>query len=216
MGKKEDVNSYSRKEERLNVISHGFGLFLSVIGLILLIFRAFQFDDLSFRLSLIVFGLGLVILYSASTFYHNAKDASLRYRLKILDHIAIFILIAATYTPLALVTLNGTVGWIIFTVAWGIAVTGIILKLFFTGRYKTLSTIMYVGMGWIIIFAIKPLLENFPAEGLLWLLAGGIAYTIGAVMYSINRISYNHAWFHVFVLLGSIGHFVAIYSYVRP
>jgi hemolysin III len=140
----------------------------------------------------------------------------LRYRLKIFDHIAIFVLIAATYTPFALVTLEGTVGWIIFAVAWGIALAGTVLKIFFTGRYKTLSTIMYVGMGWIIIFAIKPLLENFSTEGLLWLLGGGVAYTIGAILYSISKINYNHAWFHIFVLLGSLCHFIAIYLYVKP
>ena len=216
MKEEEQVKFYPAKEERLNVISHGLGLILSLVGFVLLILQALKYEHFKLTLSFIVFGFGLVLLYSASTFYHKAKDETLRYRLKIFDHIAIFVLIAATYTPFALVTLEGTVGWVIFAVAWGIALAGTVLKIFFTGRYKTLSTIMYVGMGWIIIFAIKPLLDNFSSEGLLWLLGGGIAYTIGAVLYSINKINYNHAWFHLFVLLGSLCHFMAIYLYVKP
>lgn len=216
MKEEESPEFYPPKEERLNVISHGLGLLLSIAGLILLILRANEYNDLRFSLSLIVFGLGLIILYAASTLYHNAKNAAVRYRLKIFDHIAIFILIAATYTPFALVTLKGTIGWIIFAVAWGIALTGTILKLFFTGRYKILSTLMYVGMGWIIIFALKPLLENYATEGLWWLLGGGVAYTTGAVLYSISRIPYNHALFHAFVLMGSLCHFLSIYLYVKP
>ena len=216
MKEEEQVKFYPAKEERLNVISHGAGLILSLVGFVLLILQALKYEHLKLTLSFIIFGLGLVLLYSASTFYHKSKDMRLRYRLKIFDHIAIFVLIAATYTPFALVTLEGTVGWIIFAVAWGIALAGTVLKIFFTGRYKTLSTIMYVGMGWIIIFAIKPLLENFSTEGLLWLLGGGVAYTIGAILYSISKINYNHAWFHIFVLLGSLCHFIAIYLYVKP
>src|SRR5690606_38805789 len=126
--------------------------------------------------------------------------------------IAIFILIAGTYTPFALVTLEGKTGWIILGVVWAIAIFGTILKLFFTGRFKVLSTLLYVGMGWVIIFAIKALNQNLSIEGLWWLMGGGLAYTLGAVLYSISRIKFNHAIFHFFVLLGSYCHFIAIYN----
>jgi hemolysin III len=126
------------------------------------------------------------------------------------------VLIAGTYTPFTLVTLQGSVGWTIFFTAWGFALTGIVLKLFFTGRFDMLSTIMYVFMGWIIVFAIKPLMNNLASEGLMWLFAGGAAYTVGAILYSIKKIKFNHAIFHVFVLAGSFCHFMAVYFYVVP
>ena len=207
---------YSQKEEFWNVLSHGTGLGLSLLALVLLLIRASHFDSIRLSLSFAVFGVGLILLYAASTFYHSARDPEWRYRLKIFDHIAIFILIAATYTPFSLVTLKGDMGWIIFGVAWGIAFFGTILKLFFTGRFKILSTLLYVGMGWVIIFAIKPLIENLSGAGLFWLFAGGFFYTVGAILYNISRIKYNHAIFHFFVLLGSFSHFMAIYQHVFP
>lgn len=207
---------YSPKEEKWNVISHAFGLALSIIAAYFLVVRASGFANIKMTISFVVFGVSLILLYAASTFYHNAKDPALRFKLKILDHIGIFILIAGTYTPFALVTLGGSIGWIILSVAWGIAFLGTILKIFFTGRFKVLSTLMYVGMGWIIIFAIKPLIENLSSGGLWWLFAGGFFYTLGAILYSISRINYNHAWFHLFVLLGSFCHFMAIFFHVVP
>ena len=210
------IRSYSPKEELLNVITHGAGLVLSVLGLFLLIFKALEFDSRRLLLSFLIFGGSLILLYLASTLYHSTKDRRKRFSFKIFDHIAIFILIAGTYTPFALVTLQGRIGWIILGVVWGIALFGTILKLFFTGRFKILSTLLYVGMGWVIIFAIKPLMENLSSQGLLWLLGGGLAYTIGAILYSISRINYNHAIFHFFVLLGSYCHYMAIYNHVSP
>jgi hemolysin III len=207
---------YPPKEELWNILTHGVGMILSLVAAFLLWQRAAEFDSMLVTLTFMVFAISLLLLYASSTFYHSAKDPVWRFRLKILDHIAIFILIAGTYTPFSLVTLKGTTGWIIFGVAWGIALSGTILKLFFTGRYKTLSTILYVGMGWIIVFAIKPLIENLSAGGLWWLFAGGLFYTLGAVLYSISRLKYNHALFHFFVLFGSFSHFMAIYGHVIP
>lgn len=207
---------YPPFEEKLNVISHAFGFALSIIGLICLIFRASKFGSLLHLISFGVFGSSLILLYAASTFYHSAKKPVLRYRLNILDHASIYVLIAGTYTPFALVTINGLVGWSIFGVIWGMAVTGVVLKLFYTGRYQLLSTAMYVMMGWMIVFAIKPLLDNLDMPGLLWLFAGGISYTLGAVFFSIEKIKLNHAIFHLFVLLGSFCHFISIYFYVIP
>jgi len=166
--------------------------------------------------SFVIFGASLVFLYAVSTFYHSAKKLELRSRLRVIDHSAIYILIAGTYTPFTLVTLNGVIGWTIFGTSWGLALTGIILKLFFTGKYNLISTSMYVFMGWIIIFAIKPLINNFSLNGLIWLVAGGMAYTIGAILYSIKKIKFSHAFFHILVLIGSGCHFISVFIYILP
>lgn len=213
--KEEHLTYYSKTEESLNVISHGIGFLLSIVALVLLIIRANENGTTIQLISFIVFGISLIILYAASTFYHYFQDPKIRKKLNVLDHAAIYVLIAGTYTPFCLVTLKGTIGWTIFGITWGIALVGIILKLFFTGRFDKISTAAYIGMGWIIIFVIKPLIENLPIEGLYWLMAGGIFYTVGAIIYSIEKIKYNHAIFHVFVLLGSFTHFMAVYYYVN-
>lgn len=205
---------YSPLEERINIFSHAFGILLSVAGSILLVSRASALGGLLHVLSAVAFGLGMILLYSASTIYHSSKEPKLRNRLRVVDHTSIYVLIAGTYTPFALITLHGKTGWIIFGTVWGIAAAGIVLKLFFTGRFNILSTAMYVLMGWIIMFAAKPLIQNLPSEGLMWLLAGGIAYTLGAVIYSIKKIKFNHAIFHIFVLMGSFCHFFSVYFYV--
>ncbi|ADF53200.1 PAQR family membrane homeostasis protein TrhA [Zunongwangia profunda] len=216
MRDRDRIKYYTKSEERLNVISHAIGLFLSVIGLILLIVKAGQLSLMALKVSYWIFGSSIILLYAASTLYHSVRERKLRYRLNILDHASIYILIAGTYTPFSLVTLQGSVGWIIFGVVWALAIIGVILKLFFTGRFETLSTIMYVAMGWIIVFAVKPLIDNLSQDGLIWLFTGGISYTIGAVIFSIDRLKYNHAIFHVFVLFGTFCHFLAIYYYVIP
>ena len=210
------MTQYSQAEERLNIITHFAGFVLSIVALVFLVIHAQVCGNIWHLVSFSVFGASLITLYGASTLYHRAKDPVIRKRLRVLDHAAIFVLIAGTYTPFTLVTLKGEVGWIIFGVVWGLALAGIILKLFFTGRYQLLSTLMYVGMGWVIIFAIKPLIESFSSDGLFWLLAGGIAYTLGAVLYNIKKLKFNHAIFHVFVLMGSFCHFVSVYHYVLP
>lgn len=213
-GKK--ITYYNPKEEKLNVISHAFGLILSVIALVLLVVFASLEGSAWHIVSFSIYGASLIVLYAASTFYHNSKTPKLRYRLNIFDHASIYVLIAGTYTPFTLVVLDGWVGWTIFGVSWGLALTGVILKLFFIGKYDKISTIAYVLMGWLIVFAIKPLVQNLPLEGLLWLLGGGISYTVGAILYSIKSIKYNHAIFHIFVLLGSFCHFIAVFFYVLP
>lgn len=207
---------YEPLEEKFNIISHAIGFGLSILGLILLILRANELGEIRHLVSFSIFGASMVLLYAASTLYHSSRSHVTRYRLNILDHASIYILIAGTYTPFALVTLSGTTGWVIFGVIWSMALTGVILKLFYTGKYQILSTVMYVIMGWIIVFAIKPLLENLPVEGLWWLVAGGISYTLGAILFSIDRIKFNHAIFHLFVLFGSFSHFLSIYFYVLP
>jgi len=212
----EGIKYYSSVEEKTNIISHAIGFILGIVALVLLVTYASLYGNVWHIVSFSIFGTSLIILFAASTFYHSAKKPELRSRLRILDHASIYILIAGTYTPFTLVTLNGPIGWSIFGTAWGLALTGIILKLFFTGKYKLISTLMYIFMGWIIVFAIKPVINNLSLEGLLWLFAGGTAYTIGAILYSIKKIKFNHAIFHMFVLIGSSCHFVSVFFYVLP
>jgi len=154
----------------------------------------------------------LIILYAASTFYHAAKNAIKRRRLNIFDHAAIYVLIAGSYTPYCLVALDSTLGNYMVIFVWLFALVGIILKLFFTGKFNIISTAMYLLMGWQVVFFIKPLIENLSYYSLNLLFLGGVFYSIGAILYVIKKLSYNHAIFHLFVLLGSISHFLSIYN----
>ncbi|WP_370397736.1 PAQR family membrane homeostasis protein TrhA [Tenacibaculum dicentrarchi] len=207
-------HNYSNIEEKLNVLTHGFGLLLAMIALPLLILKSVFYQGFWQIASFSIFGFSLIILYAASTFYHAAKNAKIRRRLNIFDHAAIYVLIAGSYTPFCLVVLPEKTGWYLFVFVWLFALIGVILKLFFTGKFDKLSTALYLIMGWQVIFLINPLMENLPYNGLFYLIAGGVFYTIGAVLYSIKKVPYNHAIFHVFVLLGSFSHFWAIYKYV--
>lgn len=206
--------AYSPLEERINIVSHAIGFALSIFAFVLLVVRAINLHSVLHLASFTIFGTGLVVLFGASTLYHGATDPRVRSRLRVLDHAAIYVLIAGTYTPFTLVTLQGSIGWTLFAVSWGLALTGIILKLFFTGRYRKTSTAMYVAMGWLMVFAINPLVANLPAAGISWLISGGLAYTLGAVIYSVSIVPLNHAIFHLFVLTGAACHFVAVYFYV--
>lgn len=203
--------TYPPTEERINVYSHGLGLIASVFALVILTLKA---DGIFQIVSVVVFAASLIALYGSSTIYHSTTNVARRARLRTVDHSMIYVLIAGSYTPLALLVLEGAVGWTIFGVSWAMAVTGIVIKLFHTGKYDKISTAMYVFMGWVIIFAIKPLAANLSSEGLAWLFAGGMSYTVGALFYSIKKMPYGHAIFHVFTLLGSICHFVCVYCYV--
>lgn len=211
-----EIQFYPPLEERINIFSHAAGLLFSLVALALMVTRASLHGNAWHIVSVCVFGASLIALYAASTIYHGTTRPRLRARLRIIDHAMIYILIAGTYTPFALVTMNGMVGWVIFAISWGLAATGITLKLFFTGRFNLLSTLMYIFMGWMIIFFAKPLVDSLPKAGIYWLVAGGLSYTIGAVIYSIKKIPLNHAIFHLFVLLGSFCHVISVYFYVLP
>ena len=202
---------YSETEESLNVWSHGLGLFASILVFPFLIVKATNYSNFWGVISFVIYGLSLIILYAASTFYHAAKNPKKRRRLNIFDHAAIYVLIAGSYTPFCLVALNSNLGWWMFIAVWLFALTGIILKLFFTGRFDKISTAMYLLMGWQMMFFVKPLMNALTSFSLNLLIAGGVFYTVGAILYSIKKLPYNHAIFHVFVLLGSISHFLAIY-----
>lgn len=212
MRKNQPQKFYSPLEESINVVSHTIGFILSFIALIFLIDKSL--DSIWRLVSFFVFGVSLMILYAASSLYHASKDEEIRKKRRVWDHSAIYVLIAGTYTPFTLVTMHGKTGWILFAVNWSMALGGIILKLFFTGRFGILSTIFYLVMGWSVVFAINPLMDALSSEGLFWLAAGGVAYTVGAILYSIKGLTYTHALFHILVLIGSFCHFVAIYFYV--
>lgn len=205
------LSSYDQLEERLNIWTHGLGIPAGIVGLILLLLKCSDQQD---YISSLVFGTCMITLYTASTCYHSATNPSQRGKLRVFDHAAIYLQIAGTYTPFALITLAGDIGNMILITVWSFAIIGILLKLFFTGKFKLISTILYVLMGWIGIFAIKPIMGALVEEGLLLVLAGGISYTVGAILYAIKSIPYNHAIFHVFVLIGSLLHFLSIYWYV--
>jgi hemolysin III len=207
---------YSPDEEKLNIITHAFGFMLSLVALVLLIIQASFYGNVWHIVSVSIFATSLMILYAASTLYHKSKKLETRSRFKIFDHASIYVLIAGTYTPFTLVALRGTTGWVLFGIIWGFALTGIVLKLFYTGKYTKISTAIYVLMGWLVIFVVKPLIASFPIEGFFWLLAGGIAYTIGAIIYSIKKLQFNHAIFHIFVLIGGYCHFMSVYFYLLP
>ena len=214
MEKKTNIQFYSPTEEKLNIWSHAFGIFLSIIALVLLIIKAVQQDNIWMMISFPIFGVSLILLYLASTLYHASKEPQKRFKLKVFDHAAIYVLIAGSYTPFTLVSLNGETGWLIFSMVWVMAFTGIMLKLFFTGKFKIVSTAMYVLMGWLIVFYFQDLTAHLHEKGVFYLILGGVLYTIGAILYSIKKIKFNHAIFHFFVLAGSFCHFLSIYLYV--
>ncbi|GGK32265.1 hemolysin D [Yeosuana aromativorans] len=199
-------------EEKLNAITHALGAVLGIIALLLLIIFDSHKTPWS-RFSVIVYGLSIIILFSASTLYHAVKDENKKHYFRIVDHISIYLLIAGTYTPVLLITLNHSLGWTLFWVVWGIAAFGVVLKLFFTGRFEVFSTLLYLVMGWLIIFDFSNL-SNAIGNGILWLFAGGMAYTLGIVFYVVHRIPYNHVIWHLFVLAGAICHFFMIFLYI--
>ncbi|ASB47761.1 PAQR family membrane homeostasis protein TrhA [Alkalitalea saponilacus] len=207
------ITTYSPAEEKLNVRSHAVGILFAVVAIVLLMLRAASIGDVWHWVAYTIYGVSIFTVFLASTLYHNSKKNTQRLRLKVFDHAAIYLSIAGTYTPFTLITLRGGWGWTIFGIVWGIAIAGIVLKIFFAGRYRLLSTIGYVAMGWIVVIAIKPLINNLPFAGLMWLAAGGFLYTSGAVIYQIKRIPFNHAIFHFFVLGAAVCHFIAVYFY---
>jgi hemolysin III len=204
---------YTAKEERWNILTHGIGLVFAILGVLILFYKSYQLHSAKAFISFLIYGIGLTMMFLASTLYHSAKDPGKRGRLNIFDHSAIYLTIAGSYTPISLLNLPPIWGISVLIAVWLIAATGIILKFFFIGSFPKLSTVMYVLMGWVIVIAIKPLIGSMATPGLLWLLAGGLAYTIGALLYQIKKMKYNHAIFHIFVLLGAFCHYVVIYFY---
>jgi hemolysin III len=195
--------------ELWNALTHGAGAVLSIgAGAVLVTLAAMRGDGWQLAGAL-VFSISLLALYVASTLYHSIPHPGAKRRLKVFDHCAIYVLIAGTYTPFALVALRDTVGWWLFAVAWSLALLGIIFKLFFTGRFTFASTLVYLAMGWMVVFTARDFLHSVPMPSVYWLLAGGLSYTLGTVFY-MSRRRHAHAVWHGFVLLGSICHYVAV------
>lgn len=203
-------------EELANGITHGIGLALSVVGLVVLVVLSVLRGDGWQIAGCTTFGITLVLLYAASTMYHTFHAHRLNRVFKILDHTAIYLLIAGTYTPFTLVNLRGFWGWTLFGLVWGLSVFGILWKLFHVERFQIVSTLVYVAMGWLVLIAIKPVMSAVPLSGMVWLFAGGLFYTVGVLFFAWKRVPYNHAIWHVFVMAGSICHYFAVMFYVLP
>ena len=204
------MTSRRSSEDIANVATHGFGVLASLAGGSLLIVLAALSGSAWSIVGVSIFTASLVTLYSASTLYHASRDETTRRRLKVFDHCAIYLLIAGTYTPFLITSLRGGWGWSLFGVIWGLAVAGVVFKLYFTGRFPRLSTAIYIAMGWLVIIAAGPLARAIGPDTLGWLLAGGITYTAGTLFYHSKRVPYAHAIWHLFVLSGSICHGVAV------
>jgi hemolysin III len=203
-------------EEVANTLTHGFGLVLSVIGLILLtVLASVKGDSLSI-VSAVVYGLSLIVLYAASTFYHGATSPKAKENLQLLDHCCIYLLIAGSYTPFALIALRGSFGYGLLAFVWLFALAGIALKIFFHKRFRAASVASYIVMGWIAVFAVQPLYNALGLPAMALLFAGGLAYTLGTIFYGWESIKHHHAIWHLFVLGGSVFHFLAIAIYVIP
>ncbi len=204
------IRELTKGEEITNTISHGIGIGLAIAALVILTVFAAKYGNTWHVVSFCIFGSTMVILYTASTLYHGFPKGKTKSFFRIIDHSCVFLLIAGTYTPLTLVTLRGAFGWSLFGVVWGIALLGIVFKLLFINKFHLFSTLLYIGMGWLIIIAIKPLIAGLTTLSLNFLLAGGILYTLGTIFYGLQKIKYNHAVWHMFVLAGSICHFFCI------
>ena len=203
----------SQLEEKLNAITHGIAALLGIAALVLLIVYNSHKTDWSL-FSVIVYGISIIVLFLASTLYHSIQGERKKHYFRIIDHISIYLLIAGTYTPVLLIALEQTLGWTLFWIVWGIAAIGVVLKLFFTGRFEVFSVILYLVMGWLIIFDFSNLSSQIGDHGILFFFAGGLFYTVGIVFYAIDKIPYNHVIWHLFVLAGAIGHFFMVFLYI--
>lgn len=204
------------REELINSLTHGLGMVLSAAGVAVLVTLATLRGDGWHVFGTAVFGGALLLLYTASTLYHSSRTVRVKRILRKFDHAAIFLVIAGTYTPFLLVNLRGPWGWTLFGVIWVFALIGIVLKFRFAGQYDLLSTGVYLGMGWLVLLAVRPLLAALPPIGFQLLLAGGLLYTGGTVFYLWEKLRYHHAVWHIFVLGGSICHFLAVLHAVVP
>lgn len=201
---------YTLGEEIFNGVSHGAGAVLSVAGTVVLIVCAALYSDAWAVVSSCIYGASLIILYTMSTLYHSITNKRAKAFFRIMDHNTIFVLIAGTYTPITLAVLRGAWGWVLFSVVWAAAIVGIVLNSIDLERFKKLSIVCYVAMGWVIIFAIKPLIDSAPTLSLVFLIIGGVFYTAGIIFYAIKRVRYFHSVWHLFTIAGSAFHYFAI------
>ena len=200
-------------EEKWNTYSHGVGVVLALVGFFFL-----MQGDLSAKyatLSIVVYSLSLILLFTASTLYHAVREPKLKAKLRILDHISIYYLIAGTYTPVCLLVLQESKGWLLLYLVWGIALFGTVVKLFFTGKFEKLSLLLYAVMGYLVVLDYNFLSKNLSSTGLFWMAMGGAFYTLGIFFYAMKRIPFNHLIWHLFVLGGAISHWIMIYRILQ-
>jgi hemolysin III len=210
---------YTAGEEIAHALTHGIGIVLAIAGLTVMVARATLYGDAWHIVGASIFGATLVLMYTASTLYHSIPGATLprtKKVLRVVDHSSIYLLIAGSYTPFTLVTLNGPWGWGLFFTVWSLALVGVVFKIFATGKFEKLSLAIYLGMGWCVIVAIKPLLRTLETGGLVLMLLGGLAYTGGVAFYVWEKLRYHHAIWHGFVLTGSVLQYFAVLFYVIP
>lgn len=206
---------YTIGEEIANSVTHGIGAALAVAGLAVLVVLAAIYGDAWRVVSFTIYGSSLIILYMASTLYHSVQHPKTKKVLRTFDHTSIYVLIAGTYTPFLLIAVRDALGWILLAVVWTMAVVGIIWKIFFLGRFEVMATLMYIFMGWMGVIAFRQMLVNVPQLGVRMLFAGGIVYTLGVIFYAWEKLPYNHAIWHLFVLGGSICHFFAVATLLK-
>jgi hemolysin III len=205
---------YTLKEEIASATSHGIGVGLGIAALAILTIFSVEQGDVWKIVSSAIFGSTIILMYLASTIYHSIHSPSLKRFFKTLDHASIYLLIAGSYTPFCLVTIRGGWGWTLFGIVWGLALVGVIFKVFFVYRFAIVSVLAYILMGWVVVIAIDPIYHKLPFGGLMWLLAGGLCYTIGTIFYAWKNMKYTHSIWHLFVLAGTICHFFAVLFYV--
>ena len=210
------ADCYTGFEEVTNAFSHGVGALLALAGSVVLVVLAALQGDPWRIVSFSIYGTTLVVLYLASTLYHAINHPRAKTFFHVMDHVSIFLLIAGSYTPVTLINMRGVWGWAIFGMVWTIALAGVILKVFFTGRHALISVFLYVGMGWLIIVAIHPLLVSMHLRGVALMAAGGVFYTAGLIFYAMKKMRYHHAVWHIFVMAGSATQYLGFLLYVLP
>ena len=208
--------SYTKREEIANAITHGVGALLSIAALLLLLMYSIRHGSTAHIVSFSIYGVSMILLYFCSTLLHSLREGKLKDVFEVLDHASIYVFIAGSYTPILLLVVKGSLGITLLSVVWSIALMGIIFKVIFTKRFLFLSTMIYIGMGWMIVFAIDPVIERLAFEGLTMLITGGVLYTVGTIFYMWRLFPFHHAVWHLFVVGGSASHFFTMFFYVLP
>lgn len=208
------ISGETPEEERVNTLTHLIGLLLSIVGSIVLISYSYLYGSQLCLIACSVYSTTLVLLYAASTFYHRSENLRVKRLLRIADHATIYLLIAGCYTPFTLGPLRNGCGWTLFGIEWGIACVGVIFKLFATHRFQLVSTLAYLAMGWMVVFSFSELMEKVPLSTMYWMVAGGLAYSAGTLFFLRESLPFNHAIWHLFVLVGGVCHYCAIFGMV--
>ncbi|WP_096435807.1 PAQR family membrane homeostasis protein TrhA [Alteribacter populi] len=211
-----ETHTFTKKEEIANAVTHGIGVVFGVAALTLLIVFASMYGTASHVISFTIYGITLLLMYVCSTLLHSFKQGKVKNVFEILDHSAIYLFIAGTYTPLMVIVVDGVLGWVLLSVVWTMAAVGIVFKVFFVKKFIFLSTMFYIAMGWMVVFVLNPIATKVEMGGIILLVTGGLLYTVGTVFYIWRKFRFHHAVWHLFVLAASITHFLSILLYVTP